>query len=201
MEEVKTGYIVEYKNEPAKVISVLMNTCVIQVNDHRKTVRLSEVRILSRDSNTDVRTLQVCKKCNQIKLPDEFPRLKGDKRRDICTECWGKNISEKKAKKADKAGQSETEYDTDEDELRKLANRIVDIVEKKNHDYNHSFERNVERFGDVAALIPLSNKLDRIEALQKEPAKVKESLYDSTVDLIGYALLYAMIQKKREVNL
>ncbi|MBR7928234.1 DUF1599 domain-containing protein [Aerococcaceae bacterium zg-ZUI334] len=85
--------------------------------------------------------------------------------------------------------------------LRKLANDIVDIVEKKNHDYNHSFERNVERFGDVAALIPLSNKLDRIEALQKEPAQVKESLYDSTVDLIGYALLYAMIQKKREVNL
>ncbi|MFK8243872.1 DUF3310 domain-containing protein [Facklamia sp. 252] len=111
MEEVKTGYIVEYKNEPAKVISVLVNTCVIQVNDHRKTVRLSEVRILSRDYNTDVRTLQVCKKCNQIKLPDEFSRQRGNKLRNICTECWGKNISEKKAQKADKAGQSETEHD------------------------------------------------------------------------------------------
>lgn len=70
-----------------------------------------------------------------------------------------------------------------------FSREIISTLRQKNEDYGNSFLKNIERFGDVGMLIPMFNKLDRLESLTKKDYANFESVSDSIRDLIGYALM------------
>ncbi len=74
-------------------------------------------------------------------------------------------------------------------EIEKIANEVISTLKKKNDDYGNSYIKNIERFGKQAMLIPMFNKLDRLESLSKKENQNFESFEDSLKDLIGYCLM------------
>lgn len=71
-----------------------------------------------------------------------------------------------------------------------ICSELVNLQARKNIDYGNSFSENVQEFGLIASVIPITNKTNRIKQLVKQDAKVKtESLRDSLVDLACYAIM------------
>lgn len=75
------------------------------------------------------------------------------------------------------------------EEIEKIASEVISTLKKKNDDYGNSYIKNIERFGKQAMLIPMFNKLDRLESLSKKENQNFESFEDSLKDLIGYCLM------------
>lgn len=80
---------------------------------------------------------------------------------------------------------------TDNVELFKsIVEEMLETYKKKNHDYGNSFETLCDKFGLLAAAIPLNNKIERINSLiTKKENKVNESIEDSLKDLANYAIM------------
>lgn len=83
---------------------------------------------------------------------------------------------------------------TDFGELRKLANRNVDLMIQKDREYGCSWRKR----GGAGAFLTMSRKIDRIESMMEkynndifklEDARVAESLDDTLLDLSNYCLL------------
>ncbi len=70
-----------------------------------------------------------------------------------------------------------------------ICDEIISTLKKKNDDYGNSYIKNIERFGKQAMLIPMFNKLDRLESLSKKENQNFESFEDSLRDLMGYCLM------------
>lgn len=72
------------------------------------------------------------------------------------------------------------------------------ILIKKNTDYGNSFETTLNKYGDVALLLRLEDKMNRLQALfkNKEQLVNDESFDDTVQDLAGYCLLYLAIKNK-----
>ena len=63
----------------------------------------------------------------------------------------------------------------------------------KNADYGNSFSETFERFGLTAPVVRMWDKLQRIETLSRQDAKVKdESIRDTLLDLANYAIMTVM---------
>ena len=64
----------------------------------------------------------------------------------------------------------------------------------KNHDYGNSFGETYEKYGNISAVVRISDKMNRIEQLvQTDEQKVKdESLKDSILDMANYLIMWAM---------
>ena len=76
-----------------------------------------------------------------------------------------------------------------------LADRMTDTYRRKNADYGDSFSRSLDKYGIVAALVRISDKVNRIESLtaNRQEAQVKdESIQDTLLDLASYAIMTAM---------
>lgn len=76
-----------------------------------------------------------------------------------------------------------------------LAKQITETYEKKDTDYKGSYHESVERFGYVAGIIRMTDKLNRAENLllgDKEALVNDESAVDSLLDLAAYAIMTAM---------
>lgn len=72
---------------------------------------------------------------------------------------------------------------------------------KKNKDYGNSFENMCDKFGLVAAAIPLNNKVERINSLIKHNKhEVNESIEDSLKDLSNYAVMTLIYLKNNGEN-
>lgn len=72
---------------------------------------------------------------------------------------------------------------------------------KKNKDYGNSFENMCDKFGLVAAAIPLNNKVERINSLIKHNKhEVNESIEDSLKDLANYAVMTLIYLKNNGEN-
>jgi len=72
---------------------------------------------------------------------------------------------------------------------------------KKNKDYGNSFENICDKFGLVAAAIPLNNKVERINSLIKHNKhEVNESIEDSLKDLANYAVMTLIYLKNNGEN-
>ena len=77
--------------------------------------------------------------------------------------------------------------------MRRVVNDIVDLIEKKNNDYGNSATQTYEEYGDVAFFIRISDKINRLKSLtiNNKTQEVKdESIEDTVKDIIGYCLLY-----------
>ena len=66
------------------------------------------------------------------------------------------------------------------------------IYDQKNADYGNSFHHTVERFGLIAALVRITDKMERIRRLQKNAAQNRdESLRDTVSDALNYLLMFS----------
>ena len=80
--------------------------------------------------------------------------------------------------------------------IKEIALEVAELVEKKNRDYENSFDRTLGEYGDTAYFLRIEDKLSRLKSLsKKEAAVIDESIEDTLKDIIGYTLL--MINNKR----
>lgn len=83
--------------------------------------------------------------------------------------------------------------------FRAITNKMCNTFEVKNSDYGDSFHKLFEECGMTYAYGHLAEKLERINSLRKNKAKVKgESMKDSLYDLANYAILTIMELEKTE---
>lgn len=83
--------------------------------------------------------------------------------------------------------------------FRAITNKMCNTFETKNTDYGNSFHKLFEECGMTYAYGHLAEKLERINSLRKNEAKVKgESMKDSLFDLANYAILTIMELEKTE---
>ena len=83
-------------------------------------------------------------------------------------------------------------------EIRQIALEIAQLVEKKNHDYDNSFDKTMDKYGDTAYFLRIEDKLNRLINLSKKDAKVNdEKVEDTLKDIIGYTLLMLNYKNKK----
>lgn len=83
--------------------------------------------------------------------------------------------------------------------FRAITNKMCNTFEVKNSDYGDSFHKLFEECGMTYAYGHMAEKLERINSLRKNKAKVKgESMKDSLYDLANYAILTIMELEKKE---
>lgn len=70
---------------------------------------------------------------------------------------------------------------------------IVSLVCQKQHDYGHG---NINNFGIIGIGIRLCDKIARIKNLSKKNTPKNESLIDSYVDIVGYAMIAIMLEEE-----
>ena len=83
-------------------------------------------------------------------------------------------------------------------EIIQIALEIAQLVEKKNHDYDNSFDKTMDKYGDTAYFLRIEDKLNRLINLSKKQAKVSdENVEDTLKDIIGYTLLMIKYKNKK----
>ena len=76
------------------------------------------------------------------------------------------------------------------DTIKKIQAEIGATLEAKNADYGGSFAETRHKFGMVATIIRLTDKLNRLSSLKEGlPAVTDEAIEDTLKDMIGYCLL------------
>ena len=86
--------------------------------------------------------------------------------------------------------------------MQEYLNQILPTVEtlqKKNTDYGNSYELLRERFGEVAFIVRLFDKVYRLEALYNNgEAKVTDESFEDTIkDIVGYCTLELKYRSER----
>lgn len=79
--------------------------------------------------------------------------------------------------------------------MLKAHDELLAIFEKKNSDYGNSFEESLEKYGIIAAIVRMEDKMGRLNSLTKPGSEQKvsdESLVDTLKDLSNYALMTAV---------
>ena len=89
-------------------------------------------------------------------------------------------------------------FDTNK-EFEKIAKELVDLHTKKNSNYGNSYSKLYEELGEIAALVPLHNKLDRLTNLVKGGQNYFESKEDTLKDLASYAIMM-LVEMHRKAN-
>lgn len=83
--------------------------------------------------------------------------------------------------------------------FRDITNKMYDTFKQKNTDYGNSFHKIFKECGMTYAYGHMAEKLERINSLRKNEAKVKgESMKDSLYDLANYAILTIIELEKKE---
>lgn len=80
-----------------------------------------------------------------------------------------------------------------------LLHHIHEQYVAKNTDYGNSFSETFERFGLTAPIVRMWDKLQRVETLSKQAARVRdESIRDTLLDLANYAIMTVLELDKRK---
>ena len=79
----------------------------------------------------------------------------------------------------------------------KIVKELRDTYIAKNSDYGNSFEKSIDEFGVISAIVRMSDKMERLKSLTvnnalDEKPMVDESILDTTKDLANYAIMLAM---------
>lgn len=86
-------------------------------------------------------------------------------------------------------------------EFRDITNSMIQTYQAKNQDYGNSFEKSLYKFGLVASVIRLNDKMNRIESLSRTEAKVvNESIEDTLLDLANYSVMTIIWLRKNRAN-
>lgn len=75
-----------------------------------------------------------------------------------------------------------------------VLNTMLDTYIRKNHDYGNAFDDSLDKFGYLAAIVRMNDKMGRLSTLTDPhrygQAKVKdESIRDTLLDLANYAVM------------
>lgn len=85
------------------------------------------------------------------------------------------------------------------EQFMSITNNMAKTYAAKNHDYGNSFEQSLDKFGLVASVVRLGDKMNRIESLTKKEAQVKdESIKDTLLDMANYAIMTVMWMDKNQ---
>ena len=76
--------------------------------------------------------------------------------------------------------------------MRKAYDENYQTFLKKNTDYGSSFEESLNEFGEVAGIVRISDKYNRLVNLTKNENKVLESKADTLKDMANYCLMQAV---------
>lgn len=83
---------------------------------------------------------------------------------------------------------------------------ITDVMNdtyiKKNNDYGNSFDKSIEKYGVIAALVRMSDKWERLNnLLLHTKSKVSdESVEDTLIDLASYSVMLTLYLKNNKNN-
>lgn len=84
------------------------------------------------------------------------------------------------------------------EQFMSITHNMAKTYAAKNHDYGNSFEQSLDKFGLVASVVRLGDKMNRIESLTKKEAQVKdESIKDTLLDMANYAIMTVMWMDKK----
>ena len=79
-----------------------------------------------------------------------------------------------------------------------ITTKMANTYRAKNHDYGNSFEQSLDKFGLVASVVRIGDKMNRIESLTMKEAQVKdESIKDTLLDMANYAIMTVMWMDKK----
>ena len=81
-----------------------------------------------------------------------------------------------------------------------ITDELKDTYIKKNHDYGNSFDKSIDKFGLTAAVVRMSDKMERLSSLINKDAKVNESIRDTVMDLANYCIMTAMYLDNKKEN-
>ena len=77
--------------------------------------------------------------------------------------------------------------------FKSITSKMAETYEKKNHDYGDSFDKSLDKFGLIASVVRMGDKMNRIESLAQKKAMVQdESIKDTLFDLANYAIMTVM---------
>ena len=76
---------------------------------------------------------------------------------------------------------------------------MTKTYEAKNHDYGNSLDNSLNKFGLIASIVRMSDKMNRLETLVAKKAQVKdESIKDTLLDLANYSVMTVMWLNKND---
>lgn len=80
---------------------------------------------------------------------------------------------------------------TNVDRFKQITDEMVKLYERKNSDYGSSIHDTYMKYGAVAYLVRMEDKINRVRSLtQNNNQKVEdEKIHDSLVDLANYSIL------------
>jgi len=87
----------------------------------------------------------------------------------------------------------------DRKELYEIVDQVVEMLVEKNRLYGDSYYKLRNEYGKVSFLIRLTDKFNRLKALNKLKKEDEEIDMDTVIDIIGYCVLelYYRRMKKR----
>ena len=84
--------------------------------------------------------------------------------------------------------------------FQEITNGLYETYCKKNRDYGNSFEQSLNKFGEISALIRISDKYNRLCSLitNKEQEVKDESIDDTILDMANYLIMWQMYRKNKK---
>ena len=79
-----------------------------------------------------------------------------------------------------------------QNQVSRLANKMTDLYRRKNSDYDDAFGKSLDRYGFVASIVRMNDKVNRLHFLvcNNQEVQVKEeSVADTFIDLANYAIM------------
>lgn len=78
-------------------------------------------------------------------------------------------------------------------QFKDIAKGMIETYVRKNHDYGNSFDKSLDKFGLVASVVRIGDKMNRIESLVQKKAMVQdESIRDTLLDMANYTIMTVM---------
>lgn len=84
--------------------------------------------------------------------------------------------------------------------FKDLLDELLETYEKKNADYGDSFKKTHLQFGEIAGLVRISDKVNRLVSLSKKTPDNQnyESKRDTYMDLANYCLMQVLVMEETE---
>lgn len=78
-------------------------------------------------------------------------------------------------------------------QFKDVVKGMLETYVRKNHDYGNSFDKSLDKFGLVASVVRIGDKMNRIESLVQKKVMVQdESIRDTLLDMANYTIMTVM---------
>lgn len=118
--------------------------------------------------------------------------------------CWVdwmfEDNTDNTAKTKRKVDESDIDIENCIHPFQEITNGLYETYCKKNRDYGNSFDQSLNKFGEISALIRISDKYNRLCSLitNKEQEVKDESIDDTILDMANYLIMWQMYRKSKK---